>query len=64
MTYKEKKEKLNYLCEMIENDWNTSLNMIASKFNCSERTAKRLIAELREEGREIYYCRTRKKYCI
>lgn len=49
---------------MIEKGRCQSLTQIADKFEISKRTAKRMIAELREEGNDIKYCRVLKKFCV
>ncbi|PKP17019.1 MAG: hypothetical protein CVU07_05065 [Bacteroidetes bacterium HGW-Bacteroidetes-23] len=64
MTFKEKKERLTYLLEMIQKERVTSLEQIARKFNCSKRTVKRMIADLKEEGCEIYYSRKMYKFLL
>ena len=64
MTYLEKKEKLNYLLELINKGRCLSLKQIANKFDCSERTVKRLLANLRAEGYEIKYCYSTRKFYI
>lgn len=64
MTYNERKEKEKYLLYLLEENRLNSLENVAIKFNCSTRTVKRMIASLREEGYDIYYCRARYKYYI
>ncbi len=64
MTYLERKKKLNYLLEMIDKGRCLSLKQIAYKFECSERTVKRLLANLRDEGHEIKYCYATRKFYI
>lgn len=55
-------EKLNYLLEMIEKGRLTSLQQAAEKFDCSERTIQRMINILREQGYQIIYSKSDKKY--
>ena len=62
MKFIERKQKVEYLLEMIEKDRCISLKQIAEKFECSERTVGRMIADLKEEGHEIHYCKSTKKY--
>jgi len=62
MTYKERKQNLNLLLDQIKRETCSSLRCIAAKFSCSESTAKRMIADLREDGNQIYYCRISKKF--
>ena len=64
MRFIERKQKIEYLLEIIKKGRCISLEQVALKFECSSRTIKRMIAELREEGYEIKYCRVQRKYCI
>ncbi|MDT8415204.1 MAG: helix-turn-helix domain-containing protein [Flavobacteriaceae bacterium] len=64
MTYKERQEKTTYLLELIEKGCVLSLNQIAQKFNCSRRTVKRMIADLKEQGHTINYCRKTYKFLL
>ncbi|HAL64648.1 MAG TPA: hypothetical protein DCP10_03640 [Bacteroidales bacterium] len=64
MDYLTYTEKLNYLLEMIEKGRLTSLQQAAEKFDCSERTIRRMINMLREQGYQIKYSRVNKKYFI
>ena len=62
MKFIERKQKMEYLLEMIEKGRCISLKQIAEKFECSERTVGRMIAVLKEEGHEINYCKLTKTY--
>lgn len=62
MRFIERKQKIEYLLEMIEKGRCISLQQISEKFECSTRTAKRFIADLREEGHEIKYSKKLKKF--
>lgn len=62
MKFLERKQKMEYLLEMIEKGRCISLSQIADKFEVSRRTVKRMIAELREEGHYIKYCKFQKKF--
>lgn len=64
MKYTERKKKLEYLLEKIQKGRCLSLGDIAYRFNVSRRTVKRMIAELREEGHFIVYCKSSKRFCI
>lgn len=64
MKFLERKQKMAYLLEMIEKGRCFSLSQIADTFGISERTAKRMIAELREEGYLITYYRLSGKFCL
>jgi predicted DNA-binding transcriptional regulator YafY len=60
MKYYERKQNLNYLLDLIEKERCFTIEFISEKFNCSVRTAKRMIAELKEEGNDINFCRIEK----
>lgn len=64
MRFSERKQKSDYLLEMIEKGRCVSLKQIAYTFHISRRTAKRMIAELREQGHLIAYCRSSRRFCI
>lgn len=64
MDFLEKKEKLDYLLELIQKDRCFSLHQISKKFDCSQRTVKRMISLLKDEGYNIKYCNTLKKFTI
>ncbi len=62
MRFIERKKRLAYLIDLVDKGRLLSLKAIADKFECSDRTVKRLLADLREEGYHIIYCRRRKKF--
>lgn len=62
MRFIERKQKLEYLLEMIEKGRYVSLQQISVNLSCSRRTATRMIAELREDGNCIKYCTKNSKY--
>ncbi|PCI96535.1 MAG: hypothetical protein COB15_09795 [Flavobacteriales bacterium] len=64
MNFIERKKRLDYLLEMIEKGQCISTNQLADKFNCSTRTIERMVNELRNEGINVKYCSTSKKYRI
>lgn len=64
MDYLTYTEKLNYLIEMIQNERLISSKQASEKFNCSERTIRRMLQALREQGSQIKYCQKIKKYFI
>ena len=41
-----------------------SISQIAKKYHCSERTVKRMISELKEDGNKIKYCKNLGKFII
>lgn len=62
MTYTERRKKEKYLLYLIENKRLSRLEQVAEKFECSKKTVKRMIHDLREEGHEIFYCRKTATY--
>lgn len=62
MRFVERKNRLEYLLELTEKGRFHSLKQIAYKFDCSERTVKRMVSELREDGYDIYYCRSSRRF--
>ncbi len=57
-------KRLSYLFEMIRKGRLQSPKELEIKFNCSERTIRRMINHLRDLGIEVEYCRKKKKYLI
>lgn len=57
-------ERLNYLLHQIERGRVSSPLEMAEKYDCSERTIRRMINQLRDSGHEIHYCRRRLKYYL
>jgi len=64
MTFTERKRKQEYLLELIKKGRCFSLEQTANLFECSKRTVKRMIAELREEDNNIKYSRINIKFFI
>jgi biotin operon repressor len=64
MTYSEKKEKEKYLLYLIEHQRLYSLEKVANNYQCSVRTVKRMLTNLREEGYQINYCRKKRIYFV
>jgi predicted DNA-binding transcriptional regulator YafY len=64
MTYSERKQKENHLLYLIKNERLYSLEKVASDYQCSVRTLKRMLNNLREEGYDIAYCRKKNNYFI
>ncbi len=64
MTYAERKEKENHLLYLIKYERLHSLEKVASDYNCSKRTIKRMLSNLRKEGYNIVYCKKSRKYII
>ncbi|MCB9211816.1 MAG: hypothetical protein H6609_20835 [Ignavibacteriales bacterium] len=62
MNFRERKQRLDYLLEMIEKGQCISLTQVAEKFNCCSKTVERMIFKLRKNGYNIKYCRKLEKY--
>ncbi len=64
MTYSERKIKEKHLLYLIEHKRLYSLDKVANDYECSVRTVKRMLNNLREEGFDIIYCRKSSIYYI
>lgn len=64
MRYIDRKKKLDYLLEMIKKGRCLSAVQVSMKLDCSSRTVKRMISELKEDGHSITYCKYTKKYFL
>lgn len=64
MDYLQYEQRLSYLTELASKGRLLSLSQVASRFDCSERTVKRMISHLRTKGISIKYSRTLKKFTI
>ncbi|MBE7178480.1 MAG: HTH domain-containing protein [Mucilaginibacter polytrichastri] len=64
MDYRSYEQRLGYILEMLEKGRFRSLKTVAERFDCSDRTIKRMLAHLREKGHRIEYDRLEKKYVI
>ena len=64
MTYAERKEKENHLLYLIQHKRLCDLEKVANDYNCSIRTVKRMLSNLRNEGYLIIYCRKSSKYLL
>jgi hypothetical protein len=63
MTRTEYVSKLNRLRKLIDVG-NTGIpSKLAKRFNISERTLRRLVADLKKEDKSIYYDRDANSYC-
>lgn len=56
--------RLEYLLELIEKERLSSPSDLTEKFECSERTVRKMINDLRRRGHSIKYSRNRAKYFI
>jgi len=64
MDFRTYENRLSYLLELIEKQRLRSISDVAKRFECSNRTVKRMITHLRESGHNIHYERLEKKYFI
>jgi biotin operon repressor len=64
MDYLSYEKRLDYVLELIEKGRFGSLEAVAKRFDCSSRTIKRIISQLRVKGHHIQYDRHRKKYLL
>ena len=64
MDYYSYSKRVEYLLEMIKKNRCISIGQVASIFSCSNRTVKRMLALLRENGNEIEYCRKQKIFKV
>ncbi len=64
MDYFTYSKKLSYLLDMIEKGQLLSLKQASVKFNCSERTIKRMLKTLRMQGYNVEYCKSTKKFLL
>lgn len=64
MTYSERKEKEKHLLYLIEQKRLIELEKVADDYECSVRTIKRMLSNLRNEGKTITYCRKSNKYLL
>ena len=64
MKYLERKQRNEYLLEMIEKKRCFSLKQITEIYDCSERTVKRMLSELRDEGHNVKYCKSLKRFVL
>lgn len=62
MDHIEKKERLDYLLELLKKGRSNTLKEIALRFDISQRTSKRMIATLRDMAYQITYSKFSKKY--
>lgn len=64
MNFRTYETRLSYLLELIEKQRFRSIAELAARFECSNRTVKRMLAHLRDQGHEIRYDRLQKKFLI
>lgn len=64
MDYIEKKERLDYLLELIKKERCNTIKEIVLRFDISQSTAKRMIASLRDMGHPITFSKFSNKYFL
>ncbi len=64
MDYDQYEQRLAFLTELASKGRFLSLSQVASHFDCSKRTVKRMIGHLRNKGVSIKYSRTLRKFTI
>ncbi|MDC1105643.1 HTH domain-containing protein [Prolixibacteraceae bacterium] len=64
MTFLEHKERLEHLLELVAKGRCFALQDVADKFQCSRRTVKRMLVQLRDEGHIITYCPSSRRFYL
>jgi len=64
MRFTDKKQKLDYLLELIEKENTGKAENLSEKICVSKPTVERYIANLREIGYQISFCSQRKTYFL
>jgi len=64
MDYHTYSQRLKYLLEFIKKGRLTSPYDLTERFECTEKTVRKMINDLRKEGYQIKYCRKRFKYFV
>jgi len=64
MTFSERQKNMDYLLYLLEHNRLCALDCIADKLNCSKKTIRRMLNDLRNEGHIIGYDRLNKKYFL
>jgi len=64
MDYKTYSQRLEYLRELIEKGQLSSPQDLSERFECSERTIRKMINDLRDGGLETKYLRKKLKYFV
>jgi len=57
-------KRLNYLLELVEKGNLSSPQQVANQFECSEKTVRNMINDLRSMGHPVKYCRSRYQYFL
>ena len=64
MDYRTYSDRLAYILEMIRKGQVSSPDQLAERFDCSERTIRKMINDLRQSGHTIKYSRREMKYVL
>jgi len=64
MRFVDKKQKLDYLIEIIRTEKTGKAEQLAERIYVSKRTLERYLSDLREIGYKISFCSSRKTYFI
>ena len=62
MNFIDKKQKIDYLLELIQKGNTGTASDLAERLSVSKRTLTRLLQNLRELGRQISFCSQRRTY--
>lgn len=57
-------ERLNYLLDLIQKKRAGSPKELSEKFNCSEKTVRNMINNLRRRGYCVKFCKCEKRYVL
>lgn len=64
MDYKTYTQRSSYLLYMLEKGQVASPSDVAEKYDCSEKTVRRMINYLRDDGHDIKYSKHGRKYLL
>ncbi len=64
MRYKEYSEKLSTIMYLVEKNATGTPIELSQKLQISEKTVRRMINHLRQEGSDIKYCRIKQSYIL
>ncbi len=64
MDYRTYSKRIEYLRDLIERERLSSPSRLVEKFDCSERTIRKMINDLRRDGLKINYSKNRMKYFL
>lgn len=64
MTFEEYERNINTLLKLISIEKTGSPKDLATLFNLSERTVRRMIQNLKQPDLDVQFCRKRNSYCF